>query len=122
MRYQTVHTEDFKGAKIVVEICEEDTRIRGNAVASGDDAEDKEIEDKIIEDLENGNLWAWASVRVTASLEAFEASDYLGCCSYRNTEDFLAGGYFEDMRGLAFEDLKKQIAASLEKLTSFVEA
>lgn len=99
-----------------VECLPEEIGVRGNAMASGDDAQDKEVEDQIIADLEGGNEWAWCSVKVTASLtidgETFAGSDYLGCCSYASEVDFKNGGYFEDMQNAASEDLLTRLRAA----------
>lgn len=87
--------------------------IRGNALVSGDDELDRKVEDELIERVGNGDVWAWASVKVTASIPGIdlEGVDYLGGCSYRDEEDFKQDGYYEDMKAQALEDLEKQIQA-----------
>src|SRR5688572_13886675 len=79
----------------------DDIPVRGNALAFGDDAEDKRCEDEIIERLESGDVWAWASVKVTCchkDLPEIEGVDYLGGCSYLDESDFKQpGGYYDDM-------------------------
>lgn len=94
--------------------CEpEDLEIRGNAMASGDDALDKEIEDEIIARLENGDQWAWCCVHVTAKWRGLEGCDTLGGCSYKDEADFMAGGYYDDMRMEALERLNLEVEAAL---------
>lgn len=89
---------------------EDDTQVRGNAMASGDDDFDKKIEDEILSRLESGDLWAWCTVRVTATWKGIIGTDYLGACSYKNEKDFKAkGGYYQDMKNQAFDDLIRQI-------------
>lgn len=89
----------------------------GNALVSGDEVADKECEDEILRRLENGDVWAWASVEVKASWNGFEGTDYLGCCSYRDEKAFCQeGGYFEDMKSQALEDLKRIIKQVQEKV------
>lgn len=91
----------------------EDTPVRGNAMASGDDAFDREVEDAIIADLDSGNEWAWCTVEVRASLADdpdVNASDFLGACSFRDESDFRNSGYFEDMRKEAADLLAQRIA------------
>jgi len=40
-----------------------------------------------------------------------EASDYLGCCSYRSKEDFMEpDGYYDDMKVEAYNSLCKELA------------
>lgn len=85
--------------------------IRGNAMASGDDQVDKAYEDEIIRQLENGNEWAWCAVKVTAKWKGLEASNYLGGCSYKDEQDFMNCGYYEDMKLEAFISLTNQIKA-----------
>lgn len=93
--------------------CEnEDIPIKGNAMASGNDKEDKEVEDQIIRDLMSGNQWAWCCVKVTAEWNGFRGVDYLGCCSYKDEEDFKEGGYYEQMKTQALDDLN----SSLQKI------
>lgn len=89
-----------------VECEEEHAPVRGNAQASGDDAQDREAEDAIIRDLNNGNSWAWCCVHVVAEWRGFKGHDYLGACSYESEASFREpGGYFEQMREEAFADL-----------------
>jgi hypothetical protein len=93
-----------------IEALPEDMSVRGNAMASGDDAYDKEVEDAIIADLEAGNEWAWCTVKVTCTLEissghTWTGEAYLSGCSYRNERDFLeANDYAEQMKHEAYED------------------
>jgi len=94
--------------------------VRGNAMASGDDAADKAYEDEIIERLERGDVWAWAAVEVrcTHIPSGIHASDYLGGCSYRDEEDFKANGDYESMREDAYDECRaeiKRIKAAIDK-------
>jgi hypothetical protein len=46
-------------------VCEpEHTPVEGNVIDTGDKELDALVEDKIINQLENGNTWAWAHVKV----------------------------------------------------------
>jgi hypothetical protein len=84
----------------------EEIPIRGNALVSGNEEEDKEVEEDIIERLDNGDIWAWCSVRVSAKFKGREGTDYLGCCSYKDKADFVKNsGYYEDMKRSAYDDL-----------------
>jgi hypothetical protein len=83
---------------ITLEAIPETIRVRGNALASGDDALDKEAEDEIISRLESGDVWAWFTAKVSVrDSHGREASDYLGACCYEDGEDFKRGGYYLDM-------------------------
>jgi hypothetical protein len=65
-----------------IELEPEDTEVRGNVVASDDDAIDKQCEDEILERLDRGDIEAWCCVKVTASWNGYHASESLGCCSF----------------------------------------
>lgn len=97
----------------------EDLSIRGNAIASGDDAYAAEVERQIQRQLDNGNEWAWCCVELRGEFEGLTASDYLGCCSYNESEkDFRShSGYFEDMEVNVLSDLQGQ----LDKLVEWSE-
>ena len=89
----------------------DDLPIEGNAMASSDDQADRETEQWIRDQLDAGNAWAWAAVTVTVAWEGFEASDYLGGCSYKSEEDFREpGGYFDDMCAAALEALNEKVS------------
>lgn len=103
--------------KITITAELDDTPIRGNAMASGDDAYDKEVEDEIINRVNDGDVWAWASIKVTASWSGYEGTDYLGCCSYKNEEDFINGDtYYDSMVIAAVDDLNRKLAKIYEEL------
>jgi hypothetical protein len=94
---------------------QDDMPVRGNAMVSGDTAVDKEAEDEILRRLDQGDIWAWAFVTVTARLmvdgvEFAEGGYYLGGCNYKNEGAFYRpGGYFDDMKGRAREELFAQL-------------
>ena len=89
----------------------DDTPVRGNAMASGDDAADKRYEDYILRRLRRGDVWAWASVEVRVSGRGLSERTFLGCCCYRNATDFMQpGGYFPDMCDEVFDALAKRVA------------
>jgi hypothetical protein len=79
----------------VYELLEEDIPVRGNAMASGDENEDRRVEDAILADLDRGHLEAWCSAHVFAQLtlstphDAFSAAGdaYMGGCSYRSEKE-----------------------------------
>jgi hypothetical protein len=86
---------------------QDDAPVRGNALASGNEEEDRRYEDMILERLDNGDVWAWADVEVQATLpDGRTGSAYLGGCSYDDENNFKEGGYYEDMVLSAVEDAK----------------
>lgn len=92
-----------------IECLEEDARVEGNALASGDETEDKIAEFQVLERLRRGDLWAWCTVRVVARVDGIDiiGENYLGCCSYADEADFKADIY-EDMCAEALEDLREK--------------
>ncbi len=104
------------GVTYRIEVTQDDTPVRGNALASGDDAEDKACEDAILARLDSGDVWAWALVVVVAELAGFRGTDSLGACSYTSEADFRASDYFDMMREQARGDLMREIAETRERL------
>lgn len=79
------------------------------------DFEDPRDNKWIRDQLSRGNEWAWFSAHVVAEWtapdgEKFQGDDYLGGCSYRSKKDFMAkGGYYDDMKSEAYDDLIRTI-------------
>jgi len=98
-----------------LQVEQDDVPVRGNALASGDDEEDKKLEDEILRRLDRGDVWAWASVCVIAECEGFIGRDYLGGCCYEDEADFCQdGGYYPQMKEEALADLIRSIESSVE--------
>jgi hypothetical protein len=95
-----------------IEVEMDEAEVRGNAMVSGDDAEDKKVEDEILARLDRGDIWAWASVKVVAECQGFEGRDYLGGCCYKNEADFKRGGYFPQMKR---DDLMRTLEAQAKR-------
>ena len=92
-----------------IETLDEHLPVRGNLIVSGDDKFDRIQENKVIGRLNRGDRWAWCLVRVVARFRGLEGQAFLGGCSYRNEQDFIDGGYFDDMKREAFDDLMNQV-------------
>ena len=69
----------------------DDTPVQGNALASGDEAEDKRYEGAILRRLDRGDVWAWCVVECecTHTSSGIKGSDYLGGCTYEDAKEFL---------------------------------
>jgi hypothetical protein len=102
----------MKTVEFDIEALPEDASVRGNAIASGDVTYDESVEDAVIADVNDGNVWAWASVRVTARIDGIECSEYLGCCSYNGRAAFERDGYCLDMKAEALSELRDEIKES----------
>lgn len=95
---------------------QDDTPVRSNAMASGDDAADKAYENRILRRLDAGDVWAWAWVEVTAECEGFTGSDGLGGCTYKDEADFRRpGGYYDDMKRVALDNLRAALKDAVER-------
>jgi hypothetical protein len=106
-----------KDIEIIVEALKEQASVRGNVIASGNDKYDKKVEDEILAKLENGNIWAWCTVKITCRYNGLESTEYLGCCSYEDEKDFIKNsGYYDDMVATCIADLQKQLNESNYKL------
>lgn len=108
------------GVVYTVTLEPEDTRIEGNVQASDNDADDRQQEKWVRDQLEAGNEAAWCRVKVTASLEidgeTFTGADYLGGVSYESVdacEKAMLGDDY-DLTGEALDRLKE----SLEKIAA----
>lgn len=104
------------------EIPPEDMLISGEPDYAELDA--REVE-RVRREVDAGNIWAWASVTVVASIGGFEGTDYLGCCSYESAEDFTAnGGYWDDMKAESrdnlLDNIRSKSLASVNVLTELV--
>lgn len=103
-----------------VECLPEHEHPRGH-FASGDDELDRQMVKRILQYRE-WNEWAWCVAKVTAKWGEFEASEYLGCCSYDSKEDFMSpGGYYDDMKAEALESLNQLLADHYEDLSELRE-
>jgi len=99
----------------------DDTPVRGNALASGDSYVDRQEEDLILKQLNNGNIWAWACVKVTATWKGYSEYDILGGCSYESEEEFKADCYYEDMKDRALEELQNKLESAAKDLEGLEE-
>lgn len=101
---------------------QDEMSVRGNAMASGDDAEDKRVEDEIIKRLDDGDIWAWAAVTVRAEYAGLVGEDHLGGCSYKDAAQFKEpGDYYDDMIDTAVEELAKALEHANTKIGNLVE-
>jgi hypothetical protein len=121
------HTETIGEIEYRLYATQDDLQVRGNALVSGDDDDDRQAEDEIIERLESGDVWAWASVKVEAVIEVdgeeITGEDYLGACSYADYRDFIEpGGYYDDMKVEAKNDLRQTLWTAVQRGKNAVHA
>jgi hypothetical protein len=106
--------------RIIVE--QDDIPVRGNALASGDKQSDRAAEDEILQRLAQGDVWAWARVRVEARFGSHVGFDCLGACSYADAAAFKRDGYYRDMKAVALADLRRRIAEATASAAEFLVA
>lgn len=107
--------------EFTVEAEQDDIPIRGS-FSSGDDEADEQLAKEIERRLNCGDVWAWASVKVTAKWKGYKGVDYLGACSYKDEADFKQdGGYYGDMKERALEDLNESIARIASEVGELAE-
>jgi hypothetical protein len=111
----TITLPTYEDVEFTIECQSEYSPIKGNAIASGDDEYDRQVEEQIAKDFDNGNEWAWCTVKTTASWRGFKGVDYLGCCSYESKQAFMSDGYYETAKSQAFDDLIKNIKENADK-------
>jgi len=70
-----------------------------------------EIIKEIKGQINQGNLWAWCTVRITGTYKVLSAYSYLGCCSYKDLNDFMSSGYVADMQQEILQDIRNQIVS-----------
>lgn len=101
-----------------IRVTPETSAIEGNILDSGDKVQDFEAEQEIKKQLDAGNVWAWCSVEVIASIDGIPVTgrDYLGHCSYKSEDDFRACEYFGDMKHEAKGELLGMIQDFENKL------
>jgi hypothetical protein len=101
-----------EGIVIVLERLVEESAIKGNAMASGDDAADAAAEKWVRDQLDAGNEWAWFTAHVCVTYrDAIEADAYLGQCSYDSEAAFKEpDGYYHDMIKECLLELDRKLA------------
>lgn len=96
---------------------QDDTPVRGNALASGDDEADRDCEAEILRRLDQGDVWAWGLVRITAHWNGFKGTACLGACSYESEKEFIeANDYYADLKDEALAELNTSIRTLVGKL------
>jgi hypothetical protein len=91
--------------------------VEGNCVASGDDAYDRECAERIRQQLDDGNGWAWCIAVVEAGWEGFGGSAVLGCCCYESEAAFRDCPYFAELKAEALADLNANVADAAARLS-----
>lgn len=116
--YRALLTRIRKEAEASLECLPEDLVIEGNALASGDDDEDRKQEQWIHDQLDSGNVWAWCCAHVEITWRGFTEHEYLGACSYKSEADFIACGELTTMRDEACIRLAQRLHREWETISA----
>ena len=61
--------------------------------------------------VEHGDQWAWCNVKVVCTIkcdgEEFRGVTNLGCCSYKDKDEFIVDGYYDNMCSDAMRDAEE---------------
>ena len=91
---------------------QDDSQVRGNALASGDDALDRTAENDILGRLDSGDISAWCGVVVNVTISAWTGTASIWACTLDDTytADIVASdhGLLEE----AFDDLLRVLNAA----------
>ena len=106
--------QEFVEAEVVFAVqCEpEEMPVAGNVLASGDGATDRAAELEVLAQIEAGNVWAWCSIRVVATVPLIPqvaGLSVLSTCSYRSEQAYLDSELFDAMKEDALQDLNRQL-------------
>jgi|SRR3954466_6357581 len=109
-----MRTINFNEVVFTVEAQPELTDIT-DEISSGDPLYDERNITEIRQRLENGDIWAWCTVKVTGTYRGIiQSSDHLGGCSYQNAEDFIRhSGYYKDMQLQCIRSIQDQLQTLL---------
>ena len=103
-----------------VEATEDDLPIVGNAQVSDDPVADRSLERELLLRRTQGDVWAWALVRVVATWKHFRGVAVLGGCSYPNQAAFLEDAYYSDLKVQALDELQANIQLVYDNLEELV--
>lgn len=88
--WEKVYQEEQDGFIITLELTQETD-------APDWDFESEDERQELMEQIDNG-IMLWFVAKVTAEKHGIIlADDYLGGCCYSSVEDFIQGGYYQDM-------------------------
>lgn len=108
--------ETSDGIRLALTIERDDIPVRGNASAWDDEQANTAYADDILERLEQGDDWAWASVKVSATALGEEGIAFLGGCSYEGFAEFAQpDGYLPQMVSEAIADLCHALTSAVAK-------
>lgn len=100
--------------KIRVDVEPDDTDIRGSVQCSDNAEEDSKAEQWVIDQLNHGNIYAWAWARVEARCGPFVGHDSLGGISYESREDF-ERDLLPEMKRNALADLRQHMKGAAKR-------
>jgi len=101
-----------------IEAEQDDTPILGNLCCTDDPEQDTKEENEVFRRLNNGDIYAWCLIKVTASFGRFSYSDYLGGNSLKDEKEVEEQVEYHGMKQEArlglIEEIKQANAEYLE--------
>lgn len=79
---------DREEAQVIVSASPERLPVEGNAGTGEDLSYNSDWEQIVLDRMVHGTTWAWARVTVTVEWNGLYGEASVGCCSYRDEEDF----------------------------------
>lgn len=82
----------------------------------------EEIEGKVnfTVKADGGSISLWENVIVTAHYKDHQGYAYLNAADYDSREEFMQGGYYEEMKAEALECLVTEIEFAIKQVAEFV--
>jgi hypothetical protein len=103
----------FEDVQWSIHVERDGVEVGGNVRAADDDGAGRGAGRRILRRLGRDDYWAWCVVQVTGRYGPFEYSDFLGGCSYRDRDEFVISGAYDDMRAEVLAHIQAQIDATL---------
>jgi hypothetical protein len=105
-----------------IEVEQDDTRIRGNLCCTDDDEQDTKEENEVFRRLDNGDIYAWCLIKVTATFGRFSHSDYLVGNSLKDGSEVEEQVEFHGMKQEARLGLIKEIKQASTECSEFLSS
>lgn len=99
----------------------DDIPVKGNALASGDDAADKEAEDAILDRLDRGDELAWCIIVVEAKWQGYRGIASLGGNTLADSAEVESTIKEHDMYTEALDNLNTALERELRTLSERIE-
>ena len=108
---------DREEAQVMVSASPECLPVEGNTGTAEDLSYNQDWEQFVLDRMVHGSTWAWARVTVTVEWNGLYGEASVGCCSYRDEEDFRSDRKrFDDLVDRALVVLNRRMREMYHKL------